>query len=170
MYASRFKKMNRQEKALPPVKQQWNWQIWAGFLLALAATPAYFLLFARFPVTRDMPWASWLMFAMAAWLFWAGLGRAFAGSGRYRGKVAGLVLAVLSLGVAVFFGYATLYASRKLPTAAGAPRVGDKAPEFTLADTSGNVVAMSTLLSEPMPGTEGQKPRGLVLVFYRGYW
>jgi len=162
--------MNGQEKALPPVKRGWNWRIWTGFLLALAVTPAYFLFFARYPATRDMPWASWLMFAMAGWLLWSGLSRAFASSGRYRGKIAGLVLAVLSLGVAVFFGYATLYASRKLPTAAGAPRVGDKAPEFTLADTSGNVVAMSTLLSEPMPGTEGQKPRGLVLVFYRGYW
>ena len=94
----------------------------------------------------------------------------FRNSGVYRGKVAGPILAVLSLGTAVFFGYATLFASRQLPEAVSAPRVGEKAPEFTLADTRGKMVAMSTLLSEPMLGMEGQKPRGLLLVFYRGYW
>ena len=57
-----------------------------------------------------------------------------------------------------------------IAVAAGAPRVGDKAPEFMLADTSGKMVALSTLLSEPMPGMEGGKPRGVLLVFYRGYW
>ena len=162
--------MNRLEKASGPVKRGWNWRIWTGFLVALAAIPGYFLFFARFPVTRDVPWVSWLMFAVAGWLLWAGVGRAFASSGVYRGKIAGPILAVLSLGAAVFFGYATLYASRPLPAAVSAPRVGEKAPEFTLADTSGNMVAMSTLLSEPMPGMERQKPRGLLLVFYRGYW
>ena len=39
-----------------------------------------------------------------------------------------------------------------------------------LADTSGKMVALSTLLSEPMPGLEGGKPRGVLLVFNRGYW
>jgi len=127
-----------------------HWQIWTGFLLALAATPAYFLFFARFPVTRDMPWATWFMFALAGWLFWTGVARSFASSGVYRGKIVGPILALLSLAAAVFFGYATLYASRQLPAAAGAPTVGEKAPEFTLADTSGNMVAMSKLLSGPM--------------------
>jgi len=117
-----------------------------------------------------VPWVSWLMFAISTWLLWTGIRRAFASSKVYRGRITGPILAVLGLGAAVFFGYATLYASRQLPAAAGAPRVGEKAPEFTLADTSGNMVAMSTLLSEPMPGMAGQKPRGLVLVFYRGYW
>jgi hypothetical protein len=162
--------MNREEKSPTPVKRGWNWRIWAGLLLALAAIPGYFLFFTRFPITRDVPWVTWLMFAVAGWLLWVGVGRAFAHSGVYRGKIAGPILAVLSLGAAGFFGYATLYASRQLPEAVSAPRVGEKAPEFTLADTSGNMVAMSTLLSEPMPGMEGQKPRGLLLVFYRGYW
>ena len=144
--------MNRQENAPAPVKRGWNWRIWTGLLLAVAAVPGYFLFFARFPVTRDVPWVTWLMFAVAGWLLWVGVGRAFANSGVYRGKVAGPILAVLSLGTAVFFGYATLFASRQLPEAVSAPRVGEKAPEFTLADSRGNMVAMSTLLSEPMPG------------------
>jgi hypothetical protein len=162
--------MNNQQEAAGPVKQLWNWRIWTGCLLAMAAIPIYFVFFAKFPVTRDVPWATWLMFAVAGWLLWTGVGRAFASSGTYRGKIAGPILAVLSLGAAVFFGYVTLYASRQLPASAGAPRVGEKAPDFTLTDTSGHMVAMSTLLAEPIPGTEGQKPRGLLLVFYRGYW
>ena len=95
---------------------------------------------------------------------------AFASSGVYRGKITGPILAVLSVAAAGFFGYATLYASRQLPTALAAPRVGEKAPEFTLADTSGRMVSLSTLLAEPLPGVNGLKPRGLLLVFYRGYW
>jgi len=162
--------MNPQEEVSRPVKQAWNWRIWAGFLVALAVIPSYFVFFAKYPTTRDVPWVSWLMFAISTWLLWTGIRRAFASSKVYRGRITGPILAVLGLGAAVFFGYATLYASRQLPAAAGAPRVGEKAPEFTLADTSGNMVAMSTLLSEPMPGMAGQKPRGLVLVFYRGYW
>jgi len=62
------------------------------------------------------------------------------------------------------------YASRQLPVAADAPAVGDRAPEFALADTTGRMVALSMLLSEPMPGIQGEKPRGVLLVFYRGYW
>ena len=162
--------MNRQDKAAGPVKRGFNWRIWIGFLLAFAAIPVYFLFFAKFPVTSDVPWATWLMFALAGWLLWTGVGRAFAGPAGFRGKIVGPILAALSLAAAVFFGYATMYASRQLPAAAGAPTVGEQAPDFTLADTSGNLVAMSTLLSEPMPGTDGQKPRGLLLVFYRGYW
>ena len=151
-------------------KHVWNWPIWAGFLLALAAIPGYFVFFVRFPVTRDVPWATWLMFAAAGCLLWAGVTRAFANPGGYGRKIVGAILAALSLGAAIFFGYATLYASRHLPQSGGAPKVGEKAPEFTLEDTSGKLVALSTLLSEPMPGGEGRKPRGVLLVFYRGYW
>jgi hypothetical protein len=140
--------MTKQEKGPRERKQNWNWRIWSGFLLAVAAVPGYLLVLARFPITRNVPWASWLMFAAAGWLLWAGVRRAFASPEEYRGRIAGPILAVLSLGAAGLFGYATLYASRQLPVAAGAPTVGGKAPEFTLADTNGKMVALSNLLSE----------------------
>jgi hypothetical protein len=162
--------MANQEKAPGKWKRKWNWRIWLGFVLALAAIPVYFMLFARFPITRNVPWVSWLMFAAAAWFLWTGTRKAFARPEVYRGRIVGPILAVLSLGAVGLFGYATLYASRQLPAAAGAPKVGDKAPEFILADTSGKMVALSTLLSEPIPGTQAGKPRGVLLVFYRGYW
>jgi|SRR5215469_2570849 len=162
--------MDKQEETPAERKRKWNWRIWSGFLLAVAAVPGYFLFFARLPITRNVPWASWLMFAAAGWLLWAGVRRAFANPELFRGRIVGPILAVLSFGAAGLFGYATLYASRQLPVAAGAPRVGDRAPEFMLADASGKMVALSTLLSEPIPGRVGGKPRGVLLVFYRGYW
>jgi len=158
------------QKAPGDGKRKWNWQIWAGFLLAVAAVPSYLLFFARFPITRNVPWASWLMFAAAGGLLVAGVHSAFANPEMYRGRIVGLILAVLSLGAVGVFAYATLYASRQLPVAGCAPAVGDKAPEFALADTSGRIVALSMLLSEPMPGIQEGKPRGVLLVFYRGYW
>ena len=107
--------MDKQEEKPAERKRKWNWRIWSGFLLAVAAVPGYFLFFVRFPVTRNVPWASWLMFAAAGWLLWVGVRRAFASRQVYRGRIAGPILAVLSLGAAGLFGYATLYASRQLP-------------------------------------------------------
>jgi len=162
--------MIKQEVAFGEPKRKWNWRIWTGFFLALAVIPSYLLFLGRFPITRDVPWASWLMFAAAGWLLWTGLRRTVANPEVYRGRIVGPIFAVLSLGAAGLFAYATLYASRQLPAAAGAPAVGGKAPEFALADTSGRKVALSTLLSEPMAGIQAGKPRGVLLVFYRGYW
>jgi len=166
----RDKGMTNQEKVSGDGKRKWNWRIWSGFLLAVAVIPGYLLFLARFPITRNVPWASWLMFAAAGGLLWTGMRRAFANPEVYRGKVVGPILAVLSLGAVALFAFATLYASRQLPAAAGAPAVGDKAPEFALADTNGRMLALSMLLSESMPGMQAGKPRGVLLVFYRGYW
>ena len=123
------------------VSRKWNWRIWSGFLLAAAGG-----------------------------LLVAGVRSAFANPEVYRGKIVGLILAVLSFGAAGLFAYATLYASHQLPAAADAPAVGDKAPEFALADTNGRMVTLSMLLSEPISGMALGKPRGVLLVFYRGYW
>jgi hypothetical protein len=149
-------------------KRTWNWRIWVGFLIALAALPGYLLVFLWHPITRNLPWATWLMFVLAGWLLWTGLRRAFASPQEYRGKIVGSVFGVLALALAGLFGFGTLYASRQLPASGGAPQIGARAPEFTLADTSGKMVTLSALLTEPLPGSA--KPRGVVLIFYRGYW
>ena len=162
--------MTNEKKAPHEGKRNWNWRIWSGFLLAVAVVPGYLLFLVKFPITRNVPWVSWLMFVAAAGLLVAGVRRAFANPEVYRGKIVGPMLTVLSLGAVGLFAYATLYASRQLPAATGAPAVGDKAPEFALADTSGRIVALSMLLSEPMPGMQAGKPRDVLLVFYRGYW
>jgi hypothetical protein len=153
---------------LPGMTRQRNLLPLAGFLVCVVAFLSYFLFFFRFTVTRDVPWASWLLFALGLGLLAAGLARPFRQPERYRGRVAGPILAVLSLAVVGLFVFQTTVASRQLPVAAGAPKVGEKVPDFTLQDSEGRSVRLYDLLG---PAVGGSGPSSwVVLVFYRGYW
>lgn len=140
----------------------------AGFLVCLAAALSYFFFFYQFPVTRDLPWTSWLLFALGLGLLGAGLARAFRRPERYRGRVTGPILAVLSLAVIGLFVFATMVGSRQLPAAAGAPKVGEKAPDFVLQDAAGRSVRLYDLLGPAVGGSA--QASWVVLVFYRGHW
>jgi hypothetical protein len=141
------------------VKREWNWPLWVGFVVAVGGLFSYEF-FAAFPMTRDFPWASFLLFGVGATLLLAGLFRAFGRPQVYRGKVFGSIFTVIALLLGAFFAYQILYVLRQVPTSAQAPRVGQKAPEFTLPDQTGKSVALGDLLS----------PHGAVLIFYRGHW
>jgi hypothetical protein len=142
------------------VKRGPNWLLWVGFLLVVAGLFTYGF-FAQFPVTRDFPWANLLLFGTGGILLVLGLARAFGRPQVYRGKIFGPILAVLSLLAFGLFGYGAFYLVRQMPVSAGAPRVGEKAPEFTLPDQNGKPVALADLLSDG---------GGAVLIFYRGHW
>jgi hypothetical protein len=149
--------------------RRFNWPLWSGLLLTLAGFFSYFAVFLWFPVTRDFPWANLLLFLAAAVLLFIGLRRAFA-SDRPRPRlskiVASLVTAFSALVIALFvFGFFVF--ARWIPESKGAPQVGQKAPDFTLTDTSGKTVSLGELLSTPI---NGNAPKGVLLVFYRGYW
>ena len=110
----------------------------------------------------------------------------------YGGKVSSFVLGVLSLLICALVALASI-TSRALPAATNAPQVGQKVPDFTLADTNGNRVSLDQLLgkaspSVPASSNTGQANSGglspitaidmstttptkaVLLVFYRGYW
>ena len=146
-----------------------NWPLWTGFLLSVIAFFSFFAFFVNFPITRDFPWANLLLFGLAGALLFVGLRRAYREPTLYRGKIFGPILAVLSVAVFALFSYSVFVASRQLPVARGAPQLGQKAPEFSLLDTTGKPVLLSQLLSAPLPGA-AQAPKGVLLVFYRGYW
>jgi hypothetical protein len=141
------------------MKRSWNWALWAGFAAALAALFTY-PAFAQYPVTRDFPWANLLFFGAGGILLVIGLFRAFGRPQVYRGKVFGSIFAVISLCLFAFFAYELFYVVRQVPLSEQAPRVGEKAPAFTLPDQNGKSVALAELLS----------PNGAVLIFYRGHW
>jgi hypothetical protein len=147
--------------------RQRNFLPLAGFLLCGIAFISYPLFFAQFPGTRDVPWANWLLFALGLGMVGVGLVRAFRSPERYRGRIAGPIFGVLSLAALGLFFFTTQIAARQLPQAAGAPKVGEKAPDFTLSDSQGKPVQLSSILAESRGGVPGT---WVLLIFYRGYW
>jgi len=143
------------------VKRHWNVPIWAGFVIVIVALVSYIPIFAVFPVTRDVPWANYLLFLLGGGLLGVGVTRAFRDPQHYRGKISGSVLAVLSVLLLGFFVVGTVYLTKQIPLAERALRPGQPAPPFVLQDIAGKQVASSELL---------KGHRGVVLVFYRGYW
>jgi hypothetical protein len=127
----------------------------------LLAALSYIPVFSRFPVTRDFPWANLLLFLASGCLLAIGLYRAFAQPGKYRGKISGPVLSALSLAIFGLFCFGIFYEARNLPSTQTAVRVGQKAPDFSLAGIDGKPVTLSQL---------SQGKRAVLLIFYRGYW
>jgi len=141
------------------MKRNWNWPIWVGFVVAVGGLFSYEY-FVRFPITRDFPWANLLLFAIGAALLLFGLFRAFGRPQLYRGKIFGSIFTAIALLLFAFFSYEIFYALRQVPLSAQAPRLGEKAPDFSLPDQDGKQVALANLVSA----------NGAVLIFYRGYW
>ncbi len=141
------------------MKRKWNWPIWIGFIVAVGGLFSYEF-FAQFPVTRDFPWATLVLFGVGAVLLIVGLFRAFGRPQLYRGKIFGSIFAVITALLFAFFAYEIFYVLRQVPLSAQAPRVGQRAPSFSLPDQNGKEVALNDLLS----------PNGAVLIFYRGHW
>ena len=147
--------------------QKLNWQIWMGFLLSVVALLTYPFVFVNWPVTRDFPWANLLLFGIALVFLFFGIRRAFAPDRRRISKIGASVLTTFSVLILGLFLFSFFVASRWLPASRGAPQIGQKAPDFTLADTSSRPLSLSELLSGPI---NGNAPKGVLLIFYRGYW
>ena len=152
---------------MQPMKvRRFNWPLWLGFLLSIATFFSYFAVFVWHPVTRDFPWANLLLFLVAAVLLFLGVRRAFA-SDRRVSKIVAAIVTMLGVVVIGFFLFAFFIGGRALPASTNAPQVGQKAPDFMLTDSGGKTVSLNELLSSPINGTA---PKGVLLVFYRGYW
>ena len=152
-----------------------NWPLWAGFLLSLIAFLSYPFVFVWFPPTRDFPWANFVLFGLAIALLVMGVRRAFAAGRPHpkKAKIAGVVLTTLSVIALAVFVVSFFVIGRQLPASKGAPKVGQQAPDFTLSDTNDRPVSLASLLQPtsanavtPAP----RAPRGVLLIFYRGYW
>jgi drug/metabolite transporter (DMT)-like permease len=141
------------------MSRRWNLPVWLGFVFVLGGAFSYEYLL-QFPITRDFPWLNFLLIGIGLALLALGLFRAFGNPRAYRGKVAGSILAVISVCLVAFFSYVIFYVLHQVPPSAQAPRIGEKAPGFKLPDQNGRQIALADLLS----------PNGAVLIFYRGHW
>lgn len=149
---------------------QANRSLWAGVGLLLLFLLSSFLLFTAVPGKEALTWLNLVLGVLTVAFFVLGLRRAIGQPQRYRGKIAGWTLTVLSsfLLLLVIFGF---YASRHIPSANAAPKVGQKAPDFELKDTSGQTVSLAQLLAGSSNSADvAAKPKAVLLVFYRGYW
>ena len=142
------------------MKRKWNWPIWIGFVVVVGGLFSYEFV-ARFPVTRDFPWANLLLFGIGTALLIVGIFRAFGRPQHYRGKVFGSIFSAIAFLFFAFFCYEIFYVLRQVPASSGAPHVGQKAPDFVLLDQNGKPVGLGDLLSGS---------RAAVLIFYRGFW
>ena len=117
-----------------------NVATWWGLLFAIVALGCNAAFFVGAPFQAAITWLSLLLAAVALIFLVIGLTRAFRQPQVYRGKVLTVVLTVIALLPA---GISALgfVGARKLPGATAAPQVGQRVPDFTLADTSGKPVS-----------------------------
>lgn len=112
-----------------------------GFLLALGAMLCNVVLLVNLPGQRATPWLSVLLAVVALILLARGLQHDFGNPLVYRGKILSSILSLVSLllsGMAIFL----FFHARALPPSLAAPQVGQKAPDFTLPDTTGQPVSL----------------------------
>src|ERR1041385_2159546 len=132
---------------LQPTLRQRNWAAWLGLLFAFAAVVLNAGLFLGPPAPRLFVWLG-VVFPIAAIVCAViGIMRALRQPQVYGGKVSSFVLGVLSLLICGLVAVASI-TSRALPAATNAPQVGQKVPDFTLADSNGYKVSLNQLLGK----------------------
>jgi len=152
----------------PAAQRRTNSALWYGLLITLFGIGSQFFYFLRPPraFSHVLPWINLLLPAVGLIFLFIGLARAFSRSAVYGGKVWGACVTVIALlliaGNVVLFRH-----TRDVPNSAGAPQVGERLPEFSLPDSSGQLTSLSQLYAAPV---DGSQPKAVLLVFYRGYW
>jgi peroxiredoxin len=141
-----------------------NWPLWSGFFLSAMAFLSYPFVFERWPVTRDFPWVNLLLFGVSVLLLVRGLRHAFAPDRRRWLRISsGLIATTLAVVIFANFAMNVFVHARHLPASAHAPRVGERAPDFTLPDESGALISLAALRSPARVGVPASK--GVLLVF-----
>ena len=129
------------------ITRQRNWAAWFGLLFAVAAVLSNATFFFGPPAPKLIAWLGVVLVIAAVVCAVIGILRAFSQPQVYRGKVSSSILGVVSLLLCGLVAVASV-TSRALPVATNAPQVGQKVPDFTLADTSGNKVSLGSVAGQ----------------------
>lgn len=160
--------MNQPMPALSPRRR--NVALWTGLVLLLLSIASNVpSLYASGIPENILPWVSVALPVFGVIFCLVGMKRAFGEPQIFRGKIGGSILTVASILFLALSVWGFVHA-RAVPASSRAPQVGQKVPEFTLADTGGQSVTLSQLLSTPIDAASGKAPKAVLLVFYRGYW
>jgi hypothetical protein len=155
------------------VERRRNLAPWMAFLFTLAALGLNAWTFVVAGGTRIVLLLSFVAGLCALVYGIIGVRRAFGRPQIFRGKISSSIFAVLAVLVCGLMVFAW-FQSRALPASTGAPRVGAKAPDFTLTDTQGRSISLAQLLGHGdlngTANTNGAAPKAVLLIFYRGYW
>jgi hypothetical protein len=152
-----------------PSENRRNGALWLAFLLAVGSMLCNLALLAGPPGRRALVWLSLLLAAVALIFLARGLQRTFRQTVGRRRRILSVVLSLISLllvGTTIF----AFVSARAMPGSAGAPQVGQKVPEFRLADISGQQVSLDQLFVPARGDPPGTAPKAVLLIFYRGYW
>ena len=152
----------------PATQRRTNSALWYGLLITVFGIGSQFFYFLRPPraISHVLPWINLLLPAVGLIFLFIGLARAYNRSTVYSGKVWGACVTVIAL--LLFAGNVVLIRhTRDVPNSAGAPQVGERLPEFSLPDSSGQPTSLSQLYAAQV---DGSQPKAVLLVFYRGYW
>lgn len=145
-----------------------NRAAWIALLLGIAALSVNFVFFANPPLQAALPWLGLVLGILALIVLVLALRRAFAQAQIYRGKWLSVVFGIFTLlftGASLF----VFYHARELPSSTAAPQVGQKVPDFVLADVNGASVSLDSLLAS-YGDSSSATPKAVLLIFYRGYW
>jgi len=149
-----------------PQKQR-NRVLWLGLAFLLLAILSNLLYFLKLPAAL-LPWVNLTLPVLALIFLLLGLVRSFRQPQIYKGKIWGSLVTVLAV---LLVAASTLFfvGARKLPQSGGAPQIGQRVPDFTLPDSTGQPTTLAQLFSGST-SAGAPPPKAVLLVFYRGYW
>lgn len=151
--------------ATVPAPARSSSMLWIGLLVTVLGVASNFLYWLSIP-PRIIPWINLALPLIGLVLVIIGLRRFWPGARGWR-KILGAAGGLLSAAILVLSVWGHIH-SRNLPPSPGAPQIGQKVPDFTLPDSSGQPVTLSQLLTTPLANSA--PPKAVLLVFYRGQW
>jgi hypothetical protein len=134
-----------------------NHWLWSGPLVALAGFVSYFVVFAAWAATRDVPWVNLPLVLLGAGMSVWGA-RLAVKRGGWRIAVGGLA-ALFSVGLAGLLAFYCFILSYQMPAPTAASDTGAELPALTLPAHDGTAVVLREAAKEK-----------LVLAFFRGAW
>lgn len=134
-------------------------QIAVGPIIAFASVVSYFLVFARFPVLRDIPWLNAPVALLGCYFSFHVLRKAFKNRQPWFPLALSGIGFLFSTGISALFFVYIVFLSYQMPSGKGANGALDLLPAIQSTSQDGTPFDSADLAG-----------KNLVIVFYRGYW